>query len=798
MERLQLKLGGLHCSFCAETIKKALGRMEGVEEVRVSLAHEEVLISFDPGKVSRRRLKETLKELGYSIRDPSKIKSYEEEERELERERRRLFAAGGVTFVVLAFMVSMWLGFAIPWFKFAMLFLAMINIFGLGGYILKMALQSLRRKILNQHVLLELAAFAGLAGGFAGFFMRGFPAAEFFGVAVFVTSYHILSGYSSLLVRTRASRSVKRLLSLQPLTARVVSDSKEEEVAVERVKRGELVRILPGGSMPVDGEIVEGSSSVDESLVTGEPMPVDKQPGDEVIGGSLNHSGSLLVRVVRVGQESFLQRIASQIEEARAMKPGIIQLVDRVLKYYVPGVMLFALLGFAYWSLGGWLFRGEANMERALFAALAALVMGYPCALGMATPLALIRGSGVAAQEGILMRSPQAFQVFKDVDIVVLDKTGTLTEGKPRVVELLPMSGTEKMELLRLAASAEAQSEHPLARALVAYAEEQGVELKEIKDFTALPGRGVEASVGGRRVRVGSLRYLEERSPVGKAREEAVRLEKRGLTVVGVASEAELLGLIALGDVLKEDARRAVEGMRRAKLRLVMLTGDSQATASAIGEKVGIGEVFAQLLPEEKVERVRVLQSQGKRTAMVGDGINDAPALMQADVGIAIGAGTDIAMESADVVLVGEKLSLVVDAYHIAKRSYSKTVQNLALAFSFNGIGVPLATTGLLHPVWAMVAMVASASGILLNSFAGGPYRAGGAKAGEGTAHLHVPTMHCEKCIDNIKEVLNSRLGGIEVEADLERKLLKVGCSDTEKVREVLAEAGYPAEHEAT
>jgi heavy metal translocating P-type ATPase len=796
MEKLQLKVGGMFCSFCAESINKALSSMDGVAEVKVSLAHEEVLIRYEPEKVTETEIKQVLRQLGYTIRDPKQVKSYEEEEAELHREKRRLIIAACFALLAALLMLSMWLGARREWFPYAMLALALANVFGPGLYILKMAAHSLRRGILNQHVLLELAAFSGLAGGFAGFFVEGFPIADFFGVAVFVTTYHILSGYTSLLVRTRASQAVRRLLALQPAVATVIRNGREEEVPIEEVKKGDLVRVRPGESIPVDGEVVKGTSSVDESLVTGESMPVEKLPGDEVIGGSVNLTGSIVVRVTRVGEESFLQQVARHIEEARALKPGIIQLVDRILKYYVPGVIAFALFGFAAWTIGAWIITGEMDIKRGAFAALAALVMGYPCALGMATPLAIIRGSGEAANKGILMRSPQAFQALKDVKVVVLDKTGTLTRGKPEVVEVLALGEADAEEVLRLAASAEAASEHPLAKAIVEHAQALKLSLAEVSDFQAVPGSGVRAKLGGKKVLVGSLRFLEEAGvEVGRAEKHALAMEEAGKTVVGIAAESKLLGLIALADAVKEDAAEAIRQLKLAGLKPVMLTGDNRRTALAIARQVGIAEVFAEVLPQEKAEHVRALQEQGTRVAMVGDGINDAPALMQADVGIAIGAGTDIAIESADVILVGNRLSAVVEAYHIARNSYKKTVQNLAIAFSFNGIGVPLATTGLVHPVWAMFAMLASASGVLLNSFAGRLLPRKKGKDAEQRVTLYVPEMHCEACVNAIKDALQKKLGAIDIKADLAEHVLEVAFYnrdvEIEDVRKILREAGF-------
>ncbi len=728
VNKLQVKVGGMSCSFCTATIERALGRMDGVAAVHVSLAHEEALIQYDPNKRQPEELVETLRSLGYTIRDPDKVRAYEEQEEELERERRRLILAGILTGVAALLMLAMWMGVRRPWFKWIMMTLALVTVFGPGWYILSMAYHSLRRRILNQHVLLELGAFAGLLGGFIGLLgqlldnpiLARFPVPDFFGVAVFVTSYHILSGYTSLLVRTRASQAVRRLLDLQPAVARVIRDGQEVELPIEEVQPGDRVRVRPGESIPVDGTVVQGVSSVDESIVTGEPLPVEKEPGSPVIGGSINQSGSLVVEVTQVGDESFLQQVARYIEEARAMKPGIMQLVDLVLKYYVPGVILFAGAGLLIWTLGSWLVTGQLDVSRAIFAALAVFVMGYPCALGMATPLALIRGGGEAAGKGILLRSGEAFQVLKEIDQILFDKTGTLTVGKPKVVALIPAQDASAQELLALAAGVELPSEHPLGRAVVDRALADGVTPPSVSDFQAVPGRGVRAQVEGRPVLVGSLRFLaEEGMDLAPVQEQVRAQEEMGRTVVGVAQDGRLLGLLAIADTLKPDAAEAVRQIRELGIEPVLITGDNWATAQAVAASVGIQDVMAQVLPGEKAQAVRERQAQGHRVAMVGDGINDAPALMQADIGIAIGAGTDIAIESSDVVLVGERLTAVVDAYHIGRSSYRKTVQNLILAFTFNGIGVPLAVTGLVHPVWAMIAMAASVSAVLLNSFGG-------------------------------------------------------------------------------
>jgi heavy metal translocating P-type ATPase len=813
----RMKIGGMSCSFCVGTIRTAVSRLPGVDEVGVSLAHEEALVHYDPTQLDADRIRQTVRDIGYTVRDPAKVRTFEEEEAELRGERNRLLIAAafaGASFLVM--LAGMWLRLVeVPLLPWIMLTLALETMFVTGWYIKRMAWASLRRGILNQHVLLEFGAFAGLAGGLLGIFVSpAFPAPDFLAVATFITTYHILSGYASLLVRTRSGQAVRRLLDLQPDTARVVrDDGREEEIQIDEVGVGDNVRIRPGENVPVDGEVVEGASAVSEALVTGEPIPAEKVAGDAVIGGSINQTGTLVVRVTKVGEELFLRQVARSIEEARALRPGLLQLVDRVLHLYVRAVIGVAALAFALWSIGPAILGAGPDLTRATFASLAVLVMGYPCALGMATPLAMIRGGGMAAERGILMRSGEAFQVMQELRTVVLDKTGTLTRGEPAVRDLVPAGGTAGDELLRLAAAAEASSEHPLARAIEDAAEQRGIALESVDDFRSHTGRGVEARLDGARLVVGAPGFLaEEGVGIDALDERREALEAQGQTVIAVARDGSLLGLIGIADTLKEDAAQAVARMKDAGLTPVMITGDNERTARAVAAEVGIDGVLARVLPDDKAQRVRELQKSGQRVAMVGDGINDAPALTQADVGIAIGAGTDIAIESADVVIMGDRLGAVMDAYEIGKSSYAKTKQNLTLAFAFNGIGVPLAATGLIHPVWAMVAMVASVSTVLANSFGGRllrraviggvePEHAGELPAPEEVAEEQEEVlrlevrMHCAGCAERIGSSLPQVEGVRSVVADAERGAVEVVHLPSQvtegEIRDHLRELGF-------
>ncbi|GMV60516.1 MAG: hypothetical protein AMXMBFR72_36040 [Betaproteobacteria bacterium] len=768
--RIRARIGGMHCSLCTGTIEKALGVNPGVDKVAVSLTHEQALIEYDPRVARPEELLRTLRDIGYSVSDPRKLRTFDEEERDLVREGRRFLAATAFSLLAVAliahpsgiaaaalpavaiasllafvFLVLRARGLAVALAgtlllaaaalalaplkqqfaaatPFIVAALAAILVFGVANHILRMAFQALRRGILNQHVLLEIGAFAGIAGGMLGFILDapGYPTAAFFAVSVMVTTYHVFSEWLSLIVKTRSSQAVKRLLDLQPETARVVRGDAEVELPIEQVRVGDRVRVRPGERIPADGKVLSGRSAVDQSLVTGEPMPIDKSEGDAVIGGSINGMGTLLVCVTAAGQGSFLANVIREVEDARALKPGLLHLVDRVLRIYTPAVLIIAALALAGWLAGSWLFTGEADVERAVFAGLSVLVMGYPCAVGISAPLSIVRGAGEAAEHGILMRTGEAFQGYRLVETIVLDKTGTLTEGRPAVREIEVVEESES-ELLALAAAAESASEHPLARAVVDAAFERGATPPNVSAFEAIAGQGVAAQTERGEVLVGSPRFLASRGiDLSRLAQRIDRLEAAGRTVLAVARGGRALGVIACGDALRPDAGRAVATLREAALRVVLATGDNERAARRIAREVGIDDVYAGLLPEGKVELVRRLQASA-RVAMVGDGINDAPSLMQADVGIAMGGGTDIAIEAADIIVLSNRLQALPAAREISRRSYRKMLQNVTLAFLFNGIGIPAAATGLVYPVWAMAAMAVSVTAIFFNSLWGRP-----------------------------------------------------------------------------
>ncbi len=719
--RLHLKVGGMHCSLCTQSIHKTLERLDGVTNVQVSIAHEEALVDYDSKRVTPPVIEDALEDIGYTVHAPDEAEIFAQQEQELTNARRKAIEAGVLLLAASVLMVvTLVLGVSL-WRTLAMGALALYIAFGPARFIIfRNGWQSIRRGILNQDVLVSSSALGGLLGGLAGLLFPALPAGGFFGATIFVLGFHLIGGYASVLVHVRASQSVRQLLALEPPTAtRIGADGQETIVPVEELRIDDVVRVRPGERIPVDGEVVEGASAIDESLVTGESLPQDKFPGDTVIGGSLNQAGSLVLRVTQIGKDTFLRTVARQVAEARAMKPAILRLVDRVLLFYVPAVFAISAAGLLFWTFGPWLWAGEPTLLRASFAALSVLIMGYPCALGMATPLAIIRASGEAAERGILMRSGEAFQVFRNVHTMVFDKTGTLTLGKPTVVDYQTLEA-DTGEMLRLAASAETHSEHPLARAIVNTAKEQGLTLSNPTRFAAEAGHGIRAVVDGHHVLVGTARFLgEEQIDTTKLQPLVEQAQEQGQTAVLFAIDGQARGLIALADQLKPDAQATIAELRRNNVEPVLMTGDNWRTARAVAQQVGIERVLAEVLPGQKAQEVRQLQANGNKVAMVGDGINDAPALMQADVGIAIGAGTDIAIEAADVVLVKEQLGTIVQARELARRSYRLTATNVILALTFNGVGVLAAVTGLIYPVWAMLAMAVSVGLVLANSFAG-------------------------------------------------------------------------------
>jgi Cu+-exporting ATPase len=713
---------GMDCALCAGIVQRALNEMPSVGAVRTDSTGREVVVEYDPESVSEGMLKlrEALTAIGFGVGDSGTRSDQrpDEDEAKLVEEGRRLLVLIGLSVVTVPLMLFELVAQTGVWVEWVLAGLAAASLV-ISPELYRATVQTRLRGLLQNRPVVRASAFGGLAGGLIGllFGLRDFPTGGFFAATVLVVTYHVFSLWLALLVRTQSSQSVKKVLQLQPDTARLVRDGLEGDVPAKALSVGDLVRVRPGERVPIDGRITGGQSAVDEALVTGESVPVKKRVGDEVIGGAINGSGTLLVEVGRVGEDTFLQQIVRNIEDARALKPGVVDLVGRVLKVYIPAVLALAVFAGLFWLVAPAVLGDGPDVNRALIATLGVLIMAYPCAVGMAAPLGLVRGAGDAAEQGIVLRTGEAFQTFGEVRTVVFDKTGTLTEGSFTVREI--ESVADRDALLALAAAAEAPSEHPLGAAVVAAARERQLAFAAAEDFEAVSGHGVRATIDGADVLVGRPSFVAEQTGgLGRFGARADELEELGRTVVAVSRGGELQGLLALGDEIRPGARDALDAMRRQGLIPVMVTGDNRRAAQRVAGELGITEVRAEVLPQDKTEIVRELQRHG-RVAMVGDGVNDAPALAQADVGIAMGGGTDIAIESADVVIVGNRLDAVLAARDIGKRSYRRTKFNVILAFLFNGIGVPLAATGLIYPIWAMVVMFVSVTAVFANSMRG-------------------------------------------------------------------------------
>ncbi len=741
-ETIVLPISGMTCASCVAHVEKALQETPGVLSATVNLATERAMVTYIPGLADRAGLVHAVRAAGYDVVDVEALAREEEdeEERKMRLARLRMVLAWAFTAPIVLWMLpEMFWGLAWPSrpvFDAGMILLALPVLFWAGQQTYRSAWSSLRHGSANMDVLIVMGTLASLLTGpaaLATLLLQGEAVvANYAGVAAMLMAFHLTGRYVEATAKGRASQAIRRLLELGAKTAHILVDGEEREVPIEAVQVGNIMVIRPGEKVPTDGLIVEGESALDESMVTGESMPVNKGPGDEVIGATVNQDGLLKVRATRIGRDTFLAQVIKLVEEAQGTKVPIQAFADRVTSYFVPVIVGIALLTLLAWlffpqamrvvaeqAVGvlPWVNLNAGGVTLAIFATVAVLVIACPCALGLATPTAIMVGSGMGAQNGILIRSGEAIQSMKDLRMVVFDKTGTLTRGRPEVTDVVALEGDEAA-VLRLAASAELGSEHPLGKAVVERARADGLALSEPLSFQAQRGRGVQAEVEGRPVLVGSPRFLEEAGVETAPLQETLdRLEGEAKTVMLVAAGGRLLGAIAVADTLKEDAIAAVRELEHMGIRTAMLTGDNRRTAEAIARQVGISRVLAEVLPEGKVAEVRRLQEEvDGPVGMVGDGINDAPALTQADVGIAIGTGTDIAIEAADITLVQGNLSGVIRAVNLSRATFRKIVQNLFWAFFYNVVMIPLAVLGLMHPVLAEIAMATSSITVVSNA----------------------------------------------------------------------------------
>jgi Cu+-exporting ATPase len=738
-----LAIGGMTCASCVAHVERALAELPGVLQVNVNLATENAALKYVPGLVDVADFSRAVADAGYEVLPEEQEQAKEglsREELKMRDARRRMILAWAFTAPVILWMLpEMIAGIAWPTevaFKLGMLLLAAPVLFWVGRHTYVAAWNSSVHGAPNMDALIALGTGASFLTGMLTFFLA---VPSYAGVSAMIMTFHLTGRYVEASAKGRASQAIRRLLELGAKSARVLVGGVEREVPIDQVQVSDVMVVRPGEQIPTDGIVVEGESAVDESMATGESMPVNRGPGDEVIGATINQDGLLKVRATRVGKDTFLAQVIRLVEEAQGSKVPIQAFADRVTAVFVPIVLGIALLTFVGWFLfptalrpivrwaAGvlpWVNPDLNTFTLALITTVSVLVIACPCALGLATPTALMVGSGIGAENGILIRSGEAIQAMRDVRVVVFDKTGTLTEGRPAVTDQVPTGGTATRDLLAWAASVEVGSEHPLGKAVVQRAEAEGVALGQLDGFQAVRGKGVVGMVDGRSVVVGSRSLLQDNGISSAGIEDEMRrLESEGKTAILVAVDHQVRGALAVADTLKENAIDAIRELKALGLEAAMITGDNERTANAIARQVGIDRVLAQVLPEEKMAEVQRLQatmsaSRGRKglVAMVGDGINDAPALTQADVGIAIGTGTDIAIEAADITLVRGDLGGVISAVKLSRATFAKVMQGLFWAFFYNVIMIPLAVVGMMHPVLAEIAMATSSITVVTNA----------------------------------------------------------------------------------
>lgn len=733
-----LTVPGMGSDHCAGLVSSSIKRLAGITDISTNIANHKVTVRFDVATVDAERIKVAIEKAGYEVAGVSESRAQADttvdeavEERYLDQAWHRVwFAAVPTTIIMILMMVDMfWI--LIPGYLVWVAILGFPVVFFKGGWAThRSSWRSLTNRTANMDVLISMGSLPPYLIGLVGFV---YPMTSFIEMAVTIMTFHMLGRYLETRAKGRASQAIKKLLKLGAKTASVLRDGQEVEVPVAELQVGDIMVVRPGAKVPTDGEIVEGNSHLDESIATGESVPVEKGPGDAVIGATINKEGMLQVRATRVGADTFLSQVVRLVEQAQGSRVPIQEFADKVTAKFVPGVIVISLASLVVWLLFAeslrpilywgaeflpWVNPELSPLMLGILAAISVLVIACPCALGLATPTAIMVGSGLGAETGVLIRSGEAIQSLKDIKAVVLDKTGTITKGEPALTDVIATADFDEGDVLRFAASVEAGSEHPLGQAIVAGAREKGLDVPTVADFRAITARGVEGRVDDQHIRVGSRRLLNEADiELGDLEEALVRLENEGKTAMLVAAGDRAAGIVAVADTIKEDSKAAIAALHELGIHTVMITGDNERTARHVAKQVGIDEVLAGVLPEGKVDAIRKLQEKyGQQVAMVGDGINDAPALKQANVGIAIGAGADVAIEAADVTLVKGELSKVVEAIRLSRATFRKIVENLFWAWFYNLAAIPIAAVGLLHPMIGVVAMTTSSLSVIGNS----------------------------------------------------------------------------------
>ncbi len=724
-EKAEFDISGMTCAACANKIEKRLNKINGVQTATVNFALESALVEYNPDEVSVSDMKGAIKKLGYHLeqKQESKGEKVDHRQKEIEKQKGKLIFSAILSIPLLWAMVShfeftsfIWLPemFMNPWVQLA---LATPVQFLVGGQFYVGAYKALRNKSANMDVLVSLgtsaAYFYSIYLSILSIGSDAHMVELYFETSAVLITLIILGKLFEAKAKGRSSEAIKKLMGLQAKTATVLRDGQELNLPIDEVIAGDIVYVKPGEKVPVDGVIFEGRSALDVSMITGESIPVDKTVGDVVIGSTINKNGFLKVKATKVGKDTALAQIIKVVEEAQGSKAPIQRLADVISGIFVPIVVGIAIVTFLVW----YFVVSPGEFAVALEKLIAVLVIACPCALGLATPTSIMTGSGRAAEYGILFKGGEHLEATHRLDTVILDKTGTVTNGKPTLTDVILSNRFEEKEFLKLVGTAERNSEHPLAEAIVEGIKERGIELSSTEHFEAIPGFGIESKVESKSLLIGTRRLMEKNNiDVGNILPKMENLEKQGKTAMLVAIDHQFAGVIAVADTIKETSRKAIERLKNMGLEVVMITGDNKQTAQAIANEVGIDHVIAEVLPEGKAEEVKKLQKAGKKVAMVGDGINDAPALATADIGMAIGTGTDVAMEAADITLIRGDLNSIADAIFMSKMTIRNIKQNLFWAFAYNALGVPIAALGFLAPWLAGVAMAFSSVSVVLNA----------------------------------------------------------------------------------
>jgi Cu+-exporting ATPase len=735
-----IPIGGMTCAACAQRVEKGIGKLSGVEKVTVNFATEKATVSYDPHQTRLSDIREAVEKAGYKALEISKTNTADEDRARKQKAIKVLwtkFIISAVFAVPLLYiaMVPMIKVISLPFpagldpmhhqLLYALIeLLLVIPVIGVGYKFYTVGFKALFRRSPNMDSLIAVGTTAAVLYSIyntwriAQGYLEEVESLYFETAGVIITL--ILLGKSLEAVsKGRTSEAIKKLMGLAPKTALIIQDGVEKEIPIDEVEIGDIIVVKPGAKIPVDGVVLEGHTSIDESMLTGESMPVDKNTGDPVYAASINTTGTVQFKAEKIGADTALAQIIKLVEDAQGSKAPIAAMADKVSGVFVPIVCIIAVLAGAAWFFGS---GGDVKFALTIF--ISVLVIACPCALGLATPTAIMVGTGKGAENGILIKGGEALEVAHKINTIVFDKTGTITEGKPTVTDVLTAAGVDKDSLLQITASAEKGSEHPLGQAIVAGAKEKGLEILKVDRFDSVTGRGIEAVIEGKNVLAGNRKLMDERSISLSAMEaDSDKLAEEGKTPMYVAIDGQLEGIIAVADVVKASSKAAIASLHRMGIEVAMITGDNSKTADAIAKQVGIDRVLAEVLPQDKSNEVKKLQSDGRKVAMVGDGINDAPALAQADIGMAIGSGTDVAMESADIVLMRSDLRDVATAINLSKKTIRNIKQNLFWAFGYNVIGIPVAA-GVLHlfggpllnPMFAAAAMSLSSVSVLTNA----------------------------------------------------------------------------------